>query len=508
MLRCNISQGVPLHPVVSIKSGHVFERALVERYIAEHGRCPITGAPLRPEDLVDLHSADNTTTTTVSSSGSLGAASVPTLLERLQSEWEGLALEQFALRQQVTQMEQELAHSLQQYEAACRVIAKLSKELATARGEKGGGGAAAEAEENGDGDLVVVPPTLLRAMDEVEAAERKSRKQRKAAAVANSSATGAVLNATKVAQWAVHASNASAVRVAVAADGASLYASQVVGDHAVVRYALESHTEAGRGLGHTAAVHTMTSSGDAALTASEDGTVRVWRSKGAELHCAQTLRYAGGVAAMSQRTIGGAYVLCGAPDGALYVSDVEHGAHIVTTTPLVRFSASAGLTCLELHPYSTLAMAALQPSDVQLWDTRAMAANTVIALPSSGAARRAFVASASFSADCVSMAAGLSDGSAYVWDLRQLTSPVAVLPANAPSIPATVRYSGDGQTLAVGGAGISLYPSLSGPAASSTPAVTAEAANAAVCGVCWTPEDAALVSGSVDGVVRVYTTTA
>jgi pre-mRNA-processing factor 19 len=170
MMRCNISQRVPQHPVVSVKSGHVFERSLIEKYIDEHGRCPITGEPLRKDDLVAVHGASPDTT--VASSGSLGAASVPTLLERLQAEWEGVALEQFTLRQQVTQMQQELAHALQQYDAACRVIARLSKEVATLRGEEASGASAAASAA-----VVVVPPTVMRVMDDVEAAERKNRKQ-------------------------------------------------------------------------------------------------------------------------------------------------------------------------------------------------------------------------------------------------------------------------------------------------------------------------------------------
>ncbi|KPI89882.1 putative WD-repeat protein [Leptomonas seymouri] len=491
MMRCNICQRVPQHPVVSVKSGHIFERSLIEKYIDEHSRCPITGEPLRKEDLVPVQGA--TPDTTVASSGSLGAASVPTLLERLQTEWEGVALEQFTLRQQVTQMQLELAHALQLYDAACRVIAKLSKELSVLRGVDGDAAAAPS-----DTPTVEVPPTVLRAMDGVEAAERKSRKQRKSATAAAALPQGL----TEEAQWTVDAPRASAVRVATSADGSSVYASQITGDHAVVRYGLGSRAEEGRGVGHTAAVHTIATTPDAALSAAEDGTVRVWRAKGVDLHCAHTLRYAGGVAAMSQRTVGGVYALCGAPDGSLYLSDIEQGAHVVTTAPLVQ--SSGRLSCVELHPYSSLAVVALQPADVQLWDMRAMTPNTVITLPQSSAAKRVHVASAWFSADCVSLAAGMSDGSAYVWDLRQVSSPLAVLPANPQSIPATVRYSADGRTLAVAGAGISLYTSFNASSASAEAMATDGAASAAMCDVCWMPDGVGLVSGSVDGVVRLY----
>lgn len=43
-------------PVVSIKSGHLFEKRLVEQYITAHHKCPVTGEPLETDDLVAVKS--------------------------------------------------------------------------------------------------------------------------------------------------------------------------------------------------------------------------------------------------------------------------------------------------------------------------------------------------------------------------------------------------------------------------------------------------------------------
>ena len=39
---CSISGEVPTQPVVSTKSGHVFEKRLIEKYLADEGKCPVT----------------------------------------------------------------------------------------------------------------------------------------------------------------------------------------------------------------------------------------------------------------------------------------------------------------------------------------------------------------------------------------------------------------------------------------------------------------------------------
>ena len=49
-----MSGETPEHPVVSKKSGHVFEKRLIEKYIADHGKCPLTGDSLSSEDLLDV----------------------------------------------------------------------------------------------------------------------------------------------------------------------------------------------------------------------------------------------------------------------------------------------------------------------------------------------------------------------------------------------------------------------------------------------------------------------
>lgn len=53
---CALS-GQPLkNPVVCVKTGHVYEKDLIKKHLADTGQCPLTGRDLNiDDDLVDLN---------------------------------------------------------------------------------------------------------------------------------------------------------------------------------------------------------------------------------------------------------------------------------------------------------------------------------------------------------------------------------------------------------------------------------------------------------------------
>lgn len=127
MVCCSISGLPPIHPVVSLKSGHVFEKSLIEKHLQVTGTCPVTGEELRREDLMELK-----TNQTIQPRPPT-ATSIPGLIQLFQNEWDTVMLETHTLNKHLDSVRQELAHALYQHDAACRVIARLIKERDAAR---------------------------------------------------------------------------------------------------------------------------------------------------------------------------------------------------------------------------------------------------------------------------------------------------------------------------------------------------------------------------------------
>lgn len=51
-----VSQEVPEVPVVNRASGHIYERKLVEKFIQENGKDPVTAAECTVDDLLEVKS--------------------------------------------------------------------------------------------------------------------------------------------------------------------------------------------------------------------------------------------------------------------------------------------------------------------------------------------------------------------------------------------------------------------------------------------------------------------
>jgi pre-mRNA-processing factor 19 len=114
-------------PVVSKRSGHIFEKKVIEKYLDANPTDPVSGQPLTKDDLVPLQVNKTIKPRSVT------ATSIPGMLTVLKNEWDGLMLEVYTLKQSLENTRQELSHALYQHDAACRVIARLIRERDEAR---------------------------------------------------------------------------------------------------------------------------------------------------------------------------------------------------------------------------------------------------------------------------------------------------------------------------------------------------------------------------------------
>merc|ERR1719436_2094338 len=119
---CSISGIIPEEPVVSMKTGFLFERRLIEKLIQGTGKCPINNENLTPNDLLAVKNSKCPKPRIAL------AASIPGMLELFHNEWDALILENHQLKKQLTINTQELANALYQHDAACRVITRLLRE--------------------------------------------------------------------------------------------------------------------------------------------------------------------------------------------------------------------------------------------------------------------------------------------------------------------------------------------------------------------------------------------
>lgn len=126
-LVCALSNEIAENAVISPVSGYIYEKRLLVKYLKENGTDPMTNEALNPDQLIEVKSNPLVKPKPPS------ATSIPALLKSLQDEWDSVMLHSFTTRQQLQTARQELSHALYQHDAACRVIARLTKEVTAAR---------------------------------------------------------------------------------------------------------------------------------------------------------------------------------------------------------------------------------------------------------------------------------------------------------------------------------------------------------------------------------------
>ena len=459
---CSISGVVPEQPVISVKSGHLFERSLVEKYVKETGKCPVTSESLSLDELLPLK-----TNKTVKARP-VPASSIPGLLGIFHDEWDALMLETHTLRQSLQTARQELSHALYMHDAATRVIARLIRERDEARSamqdvrakliaeqetapaaNKRGAEAHANGQEAGDKrqKVPLLPDAVIEEMDACNAQLSKARKKRP---ISETLATPQELSqASILSSHPLHATTQGGI-VAIAAhpDQPSILATGgldstvQIFDHAQSRVlaSLEGH---GKRL--TAVAFGI---GSSVVSTSADKTTRIWTSasEGSTYSCSAVLKdHQGEVAGCTMHPTRRFFATVSS-DASYCFYDLERAECLQRMT-----NDDSGLSAVQFHPDGLLLGTGSEKALVQIWDLKQK--KCVATLPS---AHSKAVKGISFSENGYNVAS-VSDEGVRIWDLRKLKTIHSLDPYEGASPCNTVKFDHSGHYLAIGGQDVRIY---------------------------------------------------
>ncbi|KAF7668004.1 hypothetical protein LDENG_00036830 [Lucifuga dentata] len=458
-LVCAISNEVPEHPCVSPVSNQVFERRLIEKYIAENGTDPMNGQPLSEEQLIDIKVSHPIRPKAPS------ATSIPAILKSLQDEWDAVMLHSFTLKQQLQTTRQELSHALYQHDAACRVIARLTKEVTAARealatlkpqaglvapqavptSQPAAAGAGEPMEIN---DQVGMTPEIIQKLQDkatILTTERKKRGKTVPEELVRAE------DLSKYRQVASHAGlHSASVPGILALDLCPSDTNKVLtggADKNVVVFDKNEEQIVATLKGHTKKVTSVIyhPSQSVVFSASPDTTIRVWSVTGG--NCVQVVRaHEAGVTGLSLHATGD-YLLSSSEDQYWAFSDVQTGRVLTKVTDE---SAGCALTCAQFHPDGLIFGTGTADSQIKIWDLKER--TNVANFPGHSGP----VTSIAFSENGYYLATGAQDSSLKLWDLRKLKNFKTITLDNNYEVKSLV-FDQSGTYLAVGGSDIRVY---------------------------------------------------
>lgn len=448
---CAISGGIPEEPVVSA-DGHVFERRLVEKHIEETGRHPVTNEDLKKEDLIPLQ------TNKVVKPRPAPVASIPGLLGLFHNEWDALMLETYSLQQSLHSTRQELAHALYQHDAACRVIARLTRERDEARtnletaaaaqpqATTANGKRAAEDGPDSSAAKKAKGGFTSEVVEAMTATSNELSKARKARVAPPELETADGLAAfSQQSARPLHKTGKGGIKtIDVSPVGGSSVVATGGADGVVVVF----DTKAGRIVsqlkGHSKKVNSVKFLGQEGIvvSASSDNTARLWRTSedNGTMTCAAVLKdHSAEVTSVT-----------GHPSASYFVTaslDASWAFYDVGTADCLSIvkdseTAECGITTAEFHPDGIILGTGFQDSVVRIWEARQQ---KVVAKfeGHSGA-----LSGMSFSENGYYLATCAPDG-VKLWDLRKLRNFKTLTPDGGATIN-SVSFDKSGHYLSVG----------------------------------------------------------
>ncbi|XP_054167222.1 pre-mRNA-processing factor 19-like [Oppia nitens] len=460
-LCCAISNEVPEVAVVSPTSGAIFEKRLIVKYIEEHGTDPINGDKLSEDMLVEIK------TPAIVKPRPPSATSIPAILKTLQDEWDAVMLHSFTLRQQLQTARQELSHALYQHDAACRVIARLTKEVTAARealatlkpkpGGSGGGGQVGgnQPNLNPTAEPTVeagITPEVLEKLEQKASVLTAERKRR------GKSVPEDLVKPEEFRTYTAVASHSGLHSVSIpgilAVDICPTDSNKILtggNDKTAIVFNKDNEQVIASLKGHTKKVTSVIfhPNQDNVITASPDSQIRIWH-----LPTTQTIQvvraHDGPITAISLHATGD-YVLSTSTDEYWAFSDINTGQVLTkvgdTTTP-------HALTTAQFHPDGLIFGTGTSDSLIKIWDLKER--SNVANFPGHSGS----ISAMAFSENGYYLATSADDSTIKLWDLRKLKN-IKTLFLDENYQVKDLCFDQSGTYLAVAGTDVRVYESIS-----------------------------------------------
>ncbi|CAG8628399.1 1194_t:CDS:2 [Funneliformis caledonium] len=460
---CAISGEPPQDPVVSKKSGQVYEKRLIIKYIADYGKDPITGEDIEEGDLLEIKASPKTVKPRPAT-----LTSIPSLLSVFQNEWDSLMLETFTLKQQYQQVRQELSHALYQHDAACRVIARLIKERDAAR----------EALANVQAHIATKPlpeslatesqpmeieeqdkginEVVINKLNETSAVLSKNRKKRKPPpeltsvdaikSFTQTSSIGSLHSSTKPGITCMDVDSTEQLILTGGNDKKGFILNEQDGK---VISQLKGHTKK---ITDALWLGKPNEEGyDTAFTASADKTIRIWQKSSKDYKTSAILSThtaeVTGIAVHATKD----YLVSVSDDSTWAFHDI-HTAQ--TLSKIEPNEVTNGYSTVEIHPDGLILGTGTNDSIVRIWDIKVQKNVT------SFTGHTGRITSISFSENGYYLATASEDNAVKLWDLRKLLNFHTIQLDEGAKIN-KVCWDYSGQYLAVGGTDVRIYQAKS-----------------------------------------------
>ena len=457
-LTCALSNEVPEEPVVSPVSGSIFEKRLIVKYVQDNHVDPVNGKDLEEEQLIEVK------TTAIVKPKAPSATSIPAILKSLQDEWDAMMLNSFTLRQQLQTARQELSHALYQHDAACRVIARLTKELSAAREAlatlkpKGGPSYGAEESVSAAGDVSVnrsqetgLTADIIEKLDaraEVLMAERKKRGKIIPEGLASVEDIRSFK--TLASHSGLHSTSTPGI---VCLDVCPSDSSRIVtggNDKVATVFNKDSEQIVCQLKGHNKKISSVIyhPNRETIITASPDSQIRVWATSSAAT--VNLIRaHEGPVTAVSLHATGD-YLLSTSTDENWVFSDVSTGQVLVRAGDTA--SSPHALTTAEFHPDGRIFATGTSDSIIKIWDLKEK--QNVANFPG----HSGHISAIAFSENGYYLATAADDSTVKLWDLRKLKN-FKSLELDDGYVVKDLSFDASGSYLAVSGNDVRVYVS-------------------------------------------------